>query len=304
MRENNNNLNWNRNNRSKKRTSKPPYGTMKSGCDSAGSARGVKDAMVDARCDDFCWGRNPVIALLEDSPLRCLKVMISKSMQRGFYDKITELCRSESIPFSPVDTRTLDSAVPGENHQGVVAVVSKGDILSFEDAVAMLPPAPAPALVVLLDHIQDPHNLGAIIRSAEAAGASFVAFPLRRSSLPTGVVVKTSAGASLRLPLVSVGNVANAVKSFQEAGFWTVGLDAKASRSIFDGGLSHRTLLVVGGEGKGLSKTTEQVCDEILGIPIHGTTGSLNASVALSIGMFEWTRSQSPNIARGIRGGV
>ena len=283
--------NFSKNHNEKSRTYKSSYGKLKDN-DVVKNTTVVSAHDVPAGGnDDLCWGRNPVILLLEDSPLRCLKVIISRSMQRGTFEKITTLCKLASVPYSMVELRVLDGMVNGENHQGVVAVMAKCDILNHEEAINMIPPAPAPALIVLLDHIQDPHNLGAIIRSAEAAGASFVAFPLRRSSLPTGTVIKTSAGASLRLPLVSVGNVANAVKDFQQAGFWAIGLDGEADRSIFDGALPHRTLLVVGGEDKGLTRTTEQVCDEILRIPICGTTGSLNASVALSIGMFEWVKN-------------
>ena len=292
MRDSTNNNNFPLRNSKKKRTDNASYVKIKKNL-------AAKSSNVDCSRDfdsdengDLCWGRNPVILLLEDSPLRCLKVIISKNMQRGMFEKITELCWSALVPYQVVEPRVLDNMAPGENHQGVLAVTAKCDILNHEYAVSTLPPPPVPALIVLLDHVQDPHNLGAVIRSAEAAGASFVAFPLRRSSLPTGTVVKTSAGASLRLPLVSVGNVANAVKDFQKAGFWAIGLDGKAERSILDVPPPHRTLLVLGGEGKGLTKTTEQACDETLRIPICGTTGSLNASVALAIGMFEWVRGK------------
>ncbi len=242
--------------------------------------------------EDLCWGRNPVLFLLERTPARCLKVAVSKTMQRGASQKIVDLCRAEGIPYTLVDARALDAMTGGENHQGVVATAAASEMIDLSEAVELLAPAPEPALVVLLDHVQDPHNLGAMIRSAEAAGAAFVALPLRRGALPTGTVVKTSAGASLRMPLASVGNVANAVRDLQEeANLWTIGLSADGQRSIYDGPLPARTLLVVGGEGKGLTKTTEAACDELLRIPIEGETGSLNASIALAISMFEWTRT-------------
>lgn len=241
---------------------------------------------------DLCWGRSPVLFLLERTPARCLKVAISRTMQRGTAEKIAELCREAGIPYSLLDARALDGMTNGENHQGVVAAISPSEMIGIEEAVKLLPPAPEPALAVLLDHVQDPHNLGAMIRSAEAAGASFAALPLRRGALPTGTVVKTSAGASLRLPLAAVGNVANAARALQEgANLWTIGLCADAEKSIYDEPLPARTLLVVGGEGKGLTKTTETACDERMRIPIEGETGSLNASVALAVAMFEWARA-------------
>lgn len=241
---------------------------------------------------DLCWGRNPVLALLERTPSRCLKVAISKTMRRGAGDRIIELCRAAGIPFTLADPRALDAMTGGEkNHQGVVAAVAAAETIGLDEAAALLPCAPEPALAVLLDHVQDPRNLGAMIRSAEAAGAAFVALPLRRGATPTGTVGKTSAGASLRLPIAVVGNVANAVRDLQEgANLWTIGLSADAAKSIYDEPLPARALLVVGGEGKGLTKTTETACDELMRIPIEGETGSLNASVALAVAMFEWGR--------------
>ena len=240
--------------------------------------------------DDLCWGRNPVLTLLEETPARCLKVVVSKTMQKGTFDRLTGLCKAAGIPFSLVEPKILDTMTPGENHQGVVAVASPTEMMTLETAMELLPPQPAAALAILLDHVQDPHNLGAMIRSAEAAGAAFAALPLRRSSLPTGTVVKTSAGASLRFPIASVGNTAAAVREFQEAGMWTVGLDAEARTTIYDAPLPARTLLVVGAEGKGLTKTTADTCDEVMRIPIGGGVGSLNASIALAVAMFEWAR--------------
>ncbi|MDR1515841.1 MAG: 23S rRNA (guanosine(2251)-2'-O)-methyltransferase RlmB [Synergistaceae bacterium] len=240
--------------------------------------------------EDFCWGRNPVIKLLEDEPALCLKVMASKTMQRTTLDHIAGLCRAAGIPLQRVEPKALNSMIEGVNHQGVVAVIAAKPMMNIADALDLLPKPPSRALAVLLDHVQDPHNLGAMIRSAEAASASFLALPLRRSSLPTGTVVKTSAGASMRLPLASVGNTASTVREFQEAGLWTVALDSGAKRSIYGAALPARTLLVVGSEGKGVGRTTASACDETLSIPIAGEVGSLNASVALAVAMFEWFR--------------
>jgi 23S rRNA (guanosine2251-2'-O)-methyltransferase len=184
----------------------------------------------------------------------------------------------------------MDSMLDGENHQGVIATVAATEMKILDEALASLPDSPQPVLAVLADHVEDPRNLGAMIRSAEAATAVFVALPTRRSSLPTGTVAKTSAGASMRLPLVSVGNTANAVRDIQKAGLWTIGLDEGAGATIYDTPLPPRCLLVVGNEGGGMSKTTASACDEILRIPMASGAGSLNASVALSISMFEWLR--------------
>jgi 23S rRNA (guanosine2251-2'-O)-methyltransferase len=216
--------------------------------------------------------------------------MISKSMHGGASGRIIDLCRASRIPYVITSSQALDSLLGGESHQGVAARVAPSSLLALEDATALLPPPPGPVLAVLLDHVQDPHNLGAMIRSAEAASASFVALPRRRSALPTGTVAKTSAGASLRFPVASAGNVANAVRDMQSAGLWAVGLDMDAPGTIYDAPLPKRCLLVVGGESEGVGRTAFKACDETLRIPISGRAGSLNASVALSIAMFEWAR--------------
>ena len=147
------------------------------------------------------------------------------------------------------------------------------------------------ALIVVLDHIEDPHNLGAIIRSAEAGGASGVISAKRRSALPTDTVIKTSAGASLRLPLVQVANITRTIEQLKAANFWTVGLDAKAQSSIWSEPLPERTALVVGAEGEGLSRLVAETCDMLRKIPINQEgVSSLNASVAAALGIFEWAR--------------
>jgi 23S rRNA (guanosine2251-2'-O)-methyltransferase len=240
--------------------------------------------------EGYCWGRTPVICLLKDVPARCMKVLVSKEMRGASSAVITKLCRTARIPFTAVDRKVLDAVTDGENHQGVVASVSPAPLLSFSDALGLLPETPAPAMAVLMDHVEDPRNMGAMIRSAEAAGAVFAAMPLRRGALPAGTVAKTSAGASLRLPLASVTNVANAVREAQEAGLWAVALDGDASGMIYDSPPSARCLFVIGGEGSGVSRVTRSACDESLRIPMRGGTESLNAAVALSVCMFEWLR--------------
>jgi 23S rRNA (guanosine2251-2'-O)-methyltransferase len=249
-----------------------------------------RDAENTPPGENYCWGRNAVIALLEDAPSRCLKVMLSKTMQRGAADRITELCKKSGIPFLRLELHALDGIIYESSHQGVIASISPTPMRGMEDVGSLLPGPPARAMAVLLDHVQDPHNLGAMARSAEAAGAGFLALPLRRSSLPTGTVAKTSAGASLRLPFVSVGNVGAAANEMKEFGLWIVGLDAKAEKTIYSSPLPERVLFVVGGEDSGLGRTTVSACDEILSIPAAGGAGSLNAAASLAITMFEWVR--------------
>jgi len=166
-------------------------------------------------------------------------------------------------------------------------------ILELENFLSVLPEE-GPILAVILDHVQDPHNLGAVARTAEACGACGVLFPKRRGALPGGTVVKVSAGAALRIPMVGVNNVSQAVKRLQEAGLWTIGLDNRAGRSLWSEPLPARTAVIVGAEGEGLSRLVAETCDEIVKIPLSGETGSLNASVACAVGLFEWARTWGP----------
>jgi 23S rRNA (guanosine2251-2'-O)-methyltransferase len=227
-----------------------------------------------------------------------MKVLIARSAKGAPVEKIIDLCRASRIPYTFADAKALDAVTGGENHQGVIASVSPVELLNLADAVRLVPEAPEPAMAVILDHVEDPRNLGAMIRSAEAAGAVFAALPLRRGALPTGTVAKTSAGASLRLPLASVGNVGNAVRELKEAGFWTVGLDAEARGTIYDSPPPPRCVFVVGGEGSGMSRSSSNACDELSRIPMTGGVGSLNAAVALSVCMFEWLRTNGKSNMR------
>ena len=231
------------------------------------------------------------MSLLEDSPDRCTKVIMGKNVQPHIRTKVTELCRSAGVTFQNAENSVLDRLTGKENHQGIVAYMAPMRLWDADELMGVIPPAPAPVMILLCDHIQDPHNLGAVIRSAEAAGASAVMIPKRGGCLPTGTVLKTSAGAALRLPVAKVGNISQTVKLLQEHGFWVVGLAMEGRETLFKADMPPRTVFVVGAEGEGLSSLVAKSCDELRFIPMQGTTGSLNASVAASIAMFEWTRS-------------
>lgn len=232
-----------------------------------------------------------VRSLLKETPSRCLRVYLASGMQRPVLEELSGLCRSAGIVCQKVDKSFLDRLCPQENHQGVVAQLAAVPFSrSLEETLLKVPPHSEPALALLLDHLQDPHNLGAVVRSAEVAGASFVAFPKRRGALPTGVLLKTSAGAALRVPLVEINNVAQSASFLKTNGFWVVGLTPEAPVSLWERPLPERMVLVLGAEGKGLGMATKKACDDLRRIPMRGRTGSLNASIAAALGMFEWMR--------------
>ena len=154
---------------------------------------------------ELCWGRNPVISLLEESPERCMKVLVSETMQPHVKTKIISLCREAGVVFQNAGQAALDRLTNGENHQGVAAYLTQAKLWDADELLEKLPAAPEPAMILLCDHVQDPHNLGAMIRSAEAAGASAVLIPKRLycgyGNRPCGKLqIRTRGGAVISAP--------------------------------------------------------------------------------------------------------
>ena len=240
--------------------------------------------------EDICRGRKPVTDLLEKTPSRCAKLLIANNVRPPFLDELLDLARKAKVVYQVVAPEALDKISGGEKHQGVICRLTQAKTLELEEFLRGIE-ANSPALVVVLDHIEDPHNLGAIIRSAEAGGASGVICAKRRSAIPNDTVIKTSAGASLRLPVVQVANITRTIERLKEANFWAVGLDGGAKSALWAEDMPERTALVVGAEGEGLSRLVGETCDILLKIPIKGGgVNSLNASVACALGVFEWSR--------------
>lgn len=231
-----------------------------------------------------------MLDLLTKTPSRCAKLIIANNVRPPFLDEVIDLAKSAGITFQIVAPSALDKLSGGEKHQGVICRLTQARTLELEEFLKSLE-AKSSALVIVLDHIEDPHNLGAVIRSAEAGGASGVISAKRRSALPGDTVIKTSAGASLRLPLIQVANITRTIEQLKAANFWTVGLDGKAEASLWSEKLPERTALVVGAEGEGLSRLVGETCDMLKRIPISQEgVSSLNASVAAALGIFEWAR--------------
>ena len=242
---------------------------------------------------DICRGRKPVIDLLTKSPSRCAKLIIADNVRPPFLDELLDIARSQNITWQIAKPEALDKLSGGEKHQGVICRLTQSKTLELADFLSTLEDKSS-ALVVVLDHIEDPHNLGAVIRSAEAGGAAGVISAKRRAALPGDTVIKTSAGASLRMPLIQVANITRTLETLKSANFWTVGLDAEAEESIWSEALPDRTALVVGAEGFGLSRLVSETCDILRKIPIKQEgVSSLNASVAAALGIFEWSRNHS-----------
>lgn len=248
---------------------------------------------------DLCFGRNSVRAALTSSPEHCTKVLLSESLTGREKNELLAFCRDAGIQWQLVKPSLLDNLCPGVRHQGVAVRMSPVRIRDFDEFADDLSRVKGAAMLLLLDHIQDPQNLGAVSRSAEVFGASSLIIPKRRSALPTSVVMRTSAGAIARLPVVGVVNIARTLLALKKMDYWIAGLHHEASDMLGVRSMPERVVLVVGSEDKGLSRLTAKSCDFLLRIPMHGETGSLNAATAAAIGMYEWRRVVDNAVGHG-----
>ncbi len=203
--------------------------------------------------------------------------------------EILELCRQAGVPVRHQTREQLDRLAPGTVHQGVVAVAAAK---AYVELGTVLEKLDHPGLLVVLDGIEDPHNLGAIIRSAHAAGADALLVPERRAAPLSGAAAKAAAGALEYLPVVRIGNLHRALGDLKRAGFWITGLDERGETSFFEVNFRGPTVLVFGAEGRGLRQQTRQACDFLAAIPVAGKIASLNVSVAAGVVLFEALRQR------------
>jgi 23S rRNA (guanosine2251-2'-O)-methyltransferase len=242
-------------------------------------------------------------ALLAGRPLQA--VIVGRGRHGERLPEIVQLCRQKGVPVRFEDRAQLDRAAGSREHQGVLALVAGRATLSLEDLLARKGSQPAPSLLVLLDGVEDPQNLGAIIRTALAAGADGVIIPERRAAGLTEAAARASAGAVAHLPVARVKNVARAMEELKQAGYWLVGLDERADRGHTDVDLTERVALVLGGEGRGLHELVRERCDFVVSIPTLGPVRSLNVSVAAGIVLFEAVRQRKAKVLKGeIRGDI
>lgn len=235
-------------------------------------------------------GRNPVMEALSSG--RNIEVLYIKSGEKeGSIKKIIGMAKEKKIVIKEADRHKLDELAEDKNHQGVVAVVSDYRYHELEDVLADLKKREETPFFIILDEIEDPHNLGAIIRSAEGAGASGVIIPKRRSAGVTQTVEKASAGAVSYLPVIKVTNLAATVERLKQEGIWIYSLDMNGE-TYHKTDLKGSIALIVGNEGKGISRLLKEKSDFTLSIPMLGKIGSLNASVAASVLMYEAVRQR------------
>jgi 23S rRNA (guanosine2251-2'-O)-methyltransferase len=217
------------------------------------------------------------------------RIVIARGRHGERVEAVVQLARSKSVPVRFEDRLQIDRLTGMRDHQGIAALAAAKPALELEDLLAAKTPQ---GLLVLLDGIEDPHNLGAIVRTALAAGANGVVIPERRAAGLTDTVERASAGALAHLPVARVKNLVRAMEEMKAAGYWLIGLDERAEKKYTEADFSGQVGLVLGGEGEGLHELTRKRCDFLVSIPTSGPVRSLNVSVAAGIVLFEVVRQR------------
>ncbi|EHL07916.1 23S rRNA (guanosine2251-2'-O)-methyltransferase [Desulfitobacterium sp. LBE] len=240
--------------------------------------------------DEIVYGRNAVWELLQSGkPVN--KLLLQAEGTAGRFQDIVSHARAQKIPFQFVDKAALDRLTEKAKHQGILAYVAPREYAEVDDILALAGEKGEDPFILVLDEVEDPHNLGALIRTADAAGVHGVIIPKRRSVSLTATVAKTSAGAVEHVLVARVGNLVQTLKDLQKAGCWVSGAEAEGTE-VYRSDLTGARVIVIGSEGKGLSRLVKETCDEIVSLPMKGRINSLNASVAGSILMYEVLRQR------------
>lgn len=236
--------------------------------------------------EDIIFGRAPVLEALKNShPID--KIIIKSGPYAKSLIPVIDEAKKRNIVIQQADGARLDRMANGENHQGVIAMISAYSYVSVNDIIS----GKDNAFVIICDKITDPHNLGAIIRTANCVGADGVIIPKRDSAGVNSVVMKTSAGAVEYTPVAKVTNLASTIDELKERGFWITAADMDG-QSMYDIDFKGKIAIVVGSEGKGVSRLVREKCDFIAQIPMYGEINSLNASVAAAVLMYEAVRQR------------
>ena len=241
--------------------------------------------------DDVLVGRNAVTEALK-SGRGINKLWIASGDREGSVAEIAALAKERGIVVQYVERAKLEALAGGHRHQGVLAYVAPVPYAELEDILKAAEAKGEAPFIVLLDELEDPHNLGALLRTADATGVHGILIPKRRSVSLNATVAKTSAGAVEYVPVARIGNIAQTLKKLKEKGFWVAGADMDGEKAYYEADLTGPLVLVVGSEGKGMSRLTKEACDFIVRMPMVGRINSLNASVAGSILMYESMRQR------------
>ena len=242
--------------------------------------------------DEIIYGLNPVMEALRGKR-RAFELFLSGAGSDRRFAKMLQLAKERDVPVRQRDKGDISRLCGTEHHQGVALRVEAFAYADMEDILARWRSSGESGLIVVLDGVQDPHNLGALIRSAACAGAHGVIIPRDRAVGVTAVVEKTSAGAVETVPVAQVANIAQTLEELKREGFWIYGAEGKAAASLYDQDFRGNTAVVIGGEGEGIRPLVQKKCDYLVSIPIKGGVNSLNASVAGGVMLFEIVRQRN-----------
>ena len=245
----------------------------------------------DAEADGVIEGRNAVIEALR-AGTAIDKIYLAKGDTDSALGHIANTARANGVVVVNADRRKLDEMSRTHAHQGVIAVAAVREYASIEDIFQRAEERGEAPLIVICDELSDPHNLGAVIRTAECAGAHGVVIPKRRSAGLTAIVAKTSAGAVSHIPVARVPNLTALMKELQKRGVWIFGAEMNGTTSLYEADLKGPAAIVIGSEGSGMSRLVAETCDFTVSIPMKGKINSLNASAAAAILLYEAVRQR------------
>lgn len=240
--------------------------------------------------DEIIYGLNPAMEALRGTR-QIHEVFVAGSTSDKRMEKLLKLAAERKVPVRQREKGDLTRLCGNEHHQGVALRVEPFPYADLSDVLDAIQSS-ADRLILVLDSVQDPHNLGALIRSAACAGANAVVIPKDRAAGVTAVAEKASAGAAGTVPVAQVTNISQALEELKKAGFWIYGADGSARQTIYQQNLTGPVALVIGGEGEGIRPLVRKGCDELVSIPMQGGVNSLNASVAGGILLFEVVRQR------------
>ncbi len=237
-------------------------------------------------------GKNPVLEALRAGH-EIVKIYILKGNRSGIFQEIIGLAHQRRIPVNQVDGVALEHMAATRNHQGVIAIAAEWKYAQVAEIIKNASNRNEPPFLLLLDGIEDPQNLGSIIRTAEAAGVHGIIIPERRSVGLTAIVSRASAGAIEYIPVARVTNLTKTIEELKQAGLWFAGADMGGDQTLFEADLSGPIGIVMGGEGKGISRLVKEHCDQATRLPMWGKVDSLNVSVAAGIILYEVRRRRA-----------
>lgn len=234
-------------------------------------------------------GFHAVLAVLEDGEQKPHELWLASGRQDERAARVRQLAQQLNIPLFSAPRQDLDIKAPGLRHQGVIAYMPEAHFRG-EDALDV--PATPSRLLLALEHVQDPHNLGACLRTAEAVGVNAVIVPKDRSAGLTAAARTAAAGAAERVPLIAVTNLVRTLERLKELGYWVTGLAGEGAEDLYGADLTGPTVIVMGAEGEGLRRLTRETCDRLVKIPMRGKIESLNVSVATAVTLYEAFRQR------------